>query len=164
MEADMKQEIRYAIDTYGYLISIFQEVSGEQFSQMIANTYDCKDARNKYFCNIVKENILWIRREPTIFHYTIATNKLNKYYMKSKTIKEIAVWLKDRIDAGQHEENGSMDYTNFGRIKVIIQKEEGEYLIWMNDSALPDFSVTGQSTLKEIEKAIAECAMTWLSE
>ena len=84
--------------------------------------------------------------------------------MKSKTIKEIAVWLKDRIDAGQYEENGSMDYTNFGRIKVVIQKEEGEYLVWMNDSALPDFSVTEQSTLKEIEKAIVECAMTWLSE
>ena len=49
-----------------------------------------------------------------------------------------------------------MDYTNFGRIKVIIQKEEGEYLVWMNDSALPDFSVTEQSTLKEIEKAISE--------
>ena len=84
--------------------------------------------------------------------------------MKSKTIREIAVWLKDRIDTGQHEENGSMDYTNFGRIKVIIQKEEGEYLVWMNDSALPDFSVTEQSTLKEIEKAIEEWAMTWLSE
>ena len=85
-----------------------------------------------------------------------ATNQLIKYYMKPKTIKEIAVWLKDRIDAGQHEGNGSMDYTNFGRIKVIIQKEEGEYLVWMNDSALPDFSVTEQSTLKEIEKAISE--------
>ena len=84
--------------------------------------------------------------------------------MNQKTIREIAVWLKDRIDAGKHEENGSMDYTNFGRIKVIIQKEEGEYLIWMNDSALPDFSVTEHSTLKEIEKAIEECAMTWLSE
>ena len=29
--------------------------------------------------------------------------------MKTKTIREIAVWLKDRIDAGQHEENGSYD-------------------------------------------------------
>ena len=84
--------------------------------------------------------------------------------MNQKTIKEIAVWLKDRIDAGQYEENGSMDYTNFGRIKVIIQKEEGEYIIWMGDSALPDFSVTEQSTLKEIEKAIEEWAMTWLSK
>ena len=42
--------------------------------------------------------------------------------MESKSIRKIAVWLKDRIDAGQYEENGSMDYTNFGRIKVIIQK------------------------------------------
>ena len=79
--------------------------------------------------------------------------------MNQKTIKEIAVWLKDRIDAGQYEENGSMDYTNFGRIKVIIQKEEGEYIIWMGDSALPDFSVTEQSTLKEIKKAIEEWAV-----
>ena len=88
----------------------------------------------------------------------------NKSIMKSKSIRQIALWLKDRVEAGQYEENGSMDYTNFGRIKVIIQKEEGEYLVWMNDSALPDFSVTGQSTLEEIEKAIEECAMTWLSE
>ena len=76
--------------------------------------------------------------------------------MKSKSIRQIALWLKDRVEAGQYEENGSMDYTNFGRIKVIIQKEEGEYLVWMNDSALPEFSVTEQSTLKEIEKAISE--------
>ena len=76
--------------------------------------------------------------------------------MKSKSIRQIALWLKDRVEAGRQEENGSMDYTNFGRIKVIIQKEEGEYLVWMNDSALPDFSVTEQSTLKEIKKAIEE--------
>lgn len=75
MEADVKQEIRDAINAYGHLISIFQEVSGEQFSQMNANTYDCKDARNKYFCKVVRENILWIRREPTIFQYKMATNK-----------------------------------------------------------------------------------------
>ncbi len=75
MEADVKQEIRDAINAYGHLISIFQEVSEEQFSQMIANTYDCKDARNKYFCKVVRENILWIRREPTIFQYKMATNK-----------------------------------------------------------------------------------------
>ena len=80
--------------------------------------------------------------------------------MKSKSIRKIAVWLKDRIDEGQYEENGSMDYTNFGRMRVTIQKEEGEYLIWMSDSAIPDFSVTEQSTLKEIEKAIVEWAMT----
>ena len=80
--------------------------------------------------------------------------------MKSKSIRKIAVWLKDRIDAGQHEKNDSRDYTNFGRMKVTIQKEEGEYLIWMSDSAFPDFSLTQQSTLKEIEKAIVEWAMT----
>ena len=80
--------------------------------------------------------------------------------MKSKSIRKIAEWLKDRIDAGQHEENGSMDCTNFDRMKVTIQKEEGEYLIWMSDSAFPDFSVTEQSTLKEIEKAIVEWEMT----
>ena len=80
--------------------------------------------------------------------------------MKSKSIRKIAVWLKDRIDAGQHEENGSMDYTNFGRMKVTIQKEEGEYLVWMSDSAFPDFSITEQSTLKEIEKAIVKMEMT----
>lgn len=80
--------------------------------------------------------------------------------MKSKSIRQIALWLKDRVDAGRHEENGSMDYTNFGRMKVTIQKEEGEYLVWMSDSAFPDFSITEQSTLKEIEKAIVKKEMT----
>ena len=80
--------------------------------------------------------------------------------MNQKTIKEIAVWLKDRINAGQHEENGSMDYTNFGRMKVTIQKEDGEYLVWMSDSAFPDFSITEQYTMKEIEKEIVKREMT----
>ena len=74
MEADVKQDIKYAIFAYGHLISMFQEVSGEQFSQMIANTYDCKNARNQYFCDIVRKNILTIRRQGTIFLYTLALN------------------------------------------------------------------------------------------
>ena len=80
--------------------------------------------------------------------------------MKSKSIRQIALWLKDRVEAGRHEENGSMDYTNFGRMKVTIQKEEGEYLVWMSDSAFPDFSITEQSTMLEIEKAIVKMEMT----
>ena len=74
MEADVKQDIKYAIHAYGYLISMFQEVSGEQFSQMIASTYDCSNARNQYFCDIVRKNILTIRRQGTIFLYTLALN------------------------------------------------------------------------------------------
>ena len=80
--------------------------------------------------------------------------------MTSKSIRQIALWLKNRVDAGRHEENGSMDYTNFGRMKVTIQKEEGEYIVWMSDSAFPDFSITEQYTLKEIEKAIVKGEMT----
>ena len=80
--------------------------------------------------------------------------------MKSKSIRQIALWLKDRVEAGQYEENGSMDYTNFGRMKVTIQKEEGEYLVWMSDSAFPDFAIKEQYTLKEIEKAIVKKEMT----
>ena len=74
MEADVKQDIKYAIFAYGHLISMFQEVSGEQFSQMIANTYDCKNARNQYFCDIVRKNTLTIRRQGTIFLYTLPLN------------------------------------------------------------------------------------------
>ena len=80
--------------------------------------------------------------------------------MKSKSIRQIALWLKDRVEAGRHEENGSMDYTNFGRMKVTIQKEEGEYLVWMSDSAFPDFSITEQTTMKDIEQAIVKMEMT----
>ena len=74
MEENVKQNIKYAIFAYGHLISMFQEVSGEQFSQMIANTYDCNNTRNQYFCDIVKQNILTIRRQGRIFSYTIAQN------------------------------------------------------------------------------------------
>lgn len=74
MEADVKQDIKYAIHAYGHLISMFQEVSGEQFSQMIANTYDCSNVRNQYFCDIVRKNILTIRRQGSMFLYTLALN------------------------------------------------------------------------------------------
>ena len=74
MEADVKQNIKYAIFAYGHLISMFQEVSGEQFSKMIAKTYDCSNARNQYFCDIVRKNISTIRRQGTIFLYTLTLN------------------------------------------------------------------------------------------
>ena len=80
--------------------------------------------------------------------------------MKSKSIRQIALWLKDRVEAGQYEENGSMDYTNCSRTKDKIKKDEGEYLVWMSDSAFPDFSITEQYTLKEIEKEIVKREMT----
>ena len=72
MEEDVKQDIKYAICAYGHLISIFQEVSGNQFSQMIANTYDCNNARNQYFCDIIRKNVLTIRRQGAMFLYTLA--------------------------------------------------------------------------------------------
>ena len=74
MEADVKQDIKYAIFAYGHLISMFQEVSGEQFSQMIANTYDCSNARNEYFRDIIRKNVLTIRRQGAIFLYTLTLN------------------------------------------------------------------------------------------
>ena len=74
MKKDVKQDIKYAICVYGYLISMFQEVSGEQFSQMIANTYDCSNARNQYFCDIIRKNVLTIRRQGAIFLYTLTLN------------------------------------------------------------------------------------------
>ena len=74
MEEDVKQDIKHAICVYGHLISMFQEVSGEQFSQMIASTYDCNNARNQYFRDIVRQNILTIRRQGRILSYTLALN------------------------------------------------------------------------------------------
>ena len=74
MEADVKQDIKYAIFAYGHLISMFQEVSGEQFSQMITNTYDCSNTRNQYFSDIIRKNVLTIRRQGAIFLYTLTLN------------------------------------------------------------------------------------------
>ena len=74
MKEDVKQDIKYAIYAYGHLISIFQEVSGEQFSQMIASTYDCNNVRNQYFCDIIRKNILTIRRQGATVLYTLALN------------------------------------------------------------------------------------------
>ena len=74
MEADVKQDIKYAIHAYGHLISMFQEVSGEQFSQMITNTYDCSNVRNQYFCDIIRKNVSTIRRQGAIFLYTLTLN------------------------------------------------------------------------------------------
>ena len=74
MKEDVKQDIKHAIYVYGHLISMFQEVSGEQFSQMIANTYDCSNARNQYFCDIIRKNVLTIRRQQAIVLYALAQN------------------------------------------------------------------------------------------
>lgn len=76
MKASIEEEIKYAINTYGHLLNLFDEVSGEQFSQMIHNVYDCTNERNKYICNLVKENILKISRQPVLYFYTLKNNQL----------------------------------------------------------------------------------------
>lgn len=75
------------------------------------------------------------------------------------TINKIALWLLDRIEAGQHEENGSLDITYFGEMQVTITKSEDGYLVYMGESAIPDFSLTERMTLADIEQEIKNWLM-----
>ena len=75
------------------------------------------------------------------------------------TINKIALWLLDRIEAGQHEENGSFDSTYFGAMPVIITKAEEVYLVCMDASGVSDFTLTEQMTLAEIEQEIKNWLM-----
>ena len=74
MEAKIKEEIKCAIHSYGHLINLFQEVNGEQFSEMIKKVYDCNEERNSYFCNLIRHNILKISRQPILYFYTLKDN------------------------------------------------------------------------------------------
>ena len=75
------------------------------------------------------------------------------------TIKKIALWLLDRIEAGQHEENGSFDSTYFGPIRVTITKSEEGHLVCMDASGVPDFTLTERMTLADIEQEIKNWLM-----
>ena len=70
------------------------------------------------------------------------------------TINKIALWLLDRIEAGQHEENGSLDSTYFGEMQVTITKAEDGYFVCMDASGVSDFTLTERMTLADIEKEI----------
>ena len=75
------------------------------------------------------------------------------------TINKIALWLLDRIEAGQHEENGSLDITYFEEMQVTITKSEEGYLVYMGEGAIPDFTLTERMTLAEIEQEIKNWLM-----
>ena len=75
------------------------------------------------------------------------------------TIKKIALWLLDRIEAGQHEENGSFDSTYFFALRVTIAKSEEGYHVYMDESIIPDFTLTERMTLAEIEQKIKNWLM-----
>ena len=79
--------------------------------------------------------------------------------MESKSIRKIALWLLDRIEAGQYEENGSSDSTYFGAMRVTITKAEEEYLVYMSECIIPDFTLTEQMTLAEVEQEIKNWLM-----
>ena len=76
-----------------------------------------------------------------------------------KTINKIALWLLDRIEAGRHEENGSLDINYFGEMQVTITKSEEGFLVYMGKSAIPDFTLTERMTLAEIEQEIKNWLM-----
>lgn len=75
------------------------------------------------------------------------------------TINRIALWLLDRIEVGQHEENGSIHYKDFIRLRVTIEKAGGCLLVYMDRSAIPDFVVTKRMTLADIEQEIKNWLM-----
>ena len=76
-----------------------------------------------------------------------------------KTINKIALWLLDRIEAGRLEENGSLDYKYFLGLRVTTEKAGERYLVYMDESAIPDFIVTERMTLAEIEQEIKNWLM-----
>ena len=75
------------------------------------------------------------------------------------TINRIALWLLDKIEAGQHEENGSFDSTYFGPMRVTITKSEEGYLVYTDEGIIPDFIVTERMTLADIEQEIKNWLM-----
>ena len=75
------------------------------------------------------------------------------------TINKIALWLLDRIEAGRLEENGSFDSTYFLCLRVTITKADEGYPVYMDESIIPDFTLTEQMTLAEIEQEIKNWLM-----
>ena len=75
------------------------------------------------------------------------------------TIKKIALWLLDRIEAGQHEENGSFYSTYFGPIRVTITKAEYGYFVCMDVGRVLDFTLTERMTLADIEQEVKNWLM-----
>ena len=75
------------------------------------------------------------------------------------TIKKIALWLLDRIEAGQHEENGSLDSTYFGPIRVTITKSDDGCFVCMDAGRVLDFTLTERMTLADIEQEIKNWLM-----
>ena len=75
------------------------------------------------------------------------------------TIKKIALWLLDRIEAGQSEENGSLDSTYFGPIRVTITKSDDGYFVCMDAGRVLDFTLTERMTLADIEQEIKNWLM-----
>lgn len=75
------------------------------------------------------------------------------------TINKIALWLLGRIEAGSLEENGSIDSTYFFCLRVTITKADEGYPVYMDESIIPDFTLTEQMTLAEIEQEIKNWLM-----
>ena len=75
------------------------------------------------------------------------------------TINRIALWLLDKIEAGMHEEDGSLDSTYFGPIRVTITKSDDGYFVCMDAGIVLDFTLTERMTLAEIEQKIKNWLM-----
>ena len=75
------------------------------------------------------------------------------------TINKIALWLLDRIEAGSLKENDSFDSTYFLCLRVTITKADEGYPVYMDESLIPDFTLTERMTLAEIEQEIKNWLM-----
>lgn len=77
--------------------------------------------------------------------------------MDERTRNEIASWLLDRVAQGEHEEEGSMDYADFGRTRTTIMKDGTGYIVWLGMYMQPDFTLHQETSEELIRSAIDLC-------
>ena len=58
----MDNDIRDAIDFYGFLIPLHETISGEEFASRIKGYYSLEHPRNRYYYNVVKDRLVTVTR------------------------------------------------------------------------------------------------------
>lgn len=71
----MKDEISDAIHFYGFILPLYQKMSGEEFASRIEGFFSLENPRNRHYYELIKNYVEFVKKYPNeCWHWKVKIN------------------------------------------------------------------------------------------
>lgn len=74
----MNDEIRDAIYFYGFILPLYETISGEEFASRIEGFFSLENPRNRHYYNIIKDSVVCVKKRSNGYFWEIVRTNQNQ--------------------------------------------------------------------------------------